>query len=115
MAQITITVPDELSEQLQQLGDRLPELLQLSLQQPALPAHIYHYILNFLASNPAPAEIVDFRPTTEMQTRLQTLISRSHAGILSTSEQAELNEYERIEHLMILMKSGSLPYLAAST
>lgn len=115
MAQITITVPDELSEQLQQLGDRLPELLQLSLQQPALPAHIYHYILTFLASNPTPAEIINFRPTADMQARLQTLISRSHAGSLTPSEQAELDEYERIEHLIILMKSGSLPYLSAST
>ncbi|MBW4522192.1 MAG: hypothetical protein KME16_21245 [Scytolyngbya sp. HA4215-MV1] len=114
MAQITITVPDELSEQLQQLGDRLPELLQLSLQQPALPAHIYHYILTFLASNPTSEEIVNFRPTAEMQERLQTLISRSHAGMLTTAEQAELNEYERIEHLIILLKSGSLAYLSAS-
>ena len=114
MAQITITVPDDLSEQLQQLGDRLPELLQLSLQQPALPAHIYHYILNFLASNPTLEEIANFRPTAEMQERLQTLISRSHAEIFTPAEQAELNEYERIEHLVILIKSGSLPYLAAS-
>ena len=36
MAKITLEVPDELLEQLTQLGERLPELLALSLQQPLL-------------------------------------------------------------------------------
>ena len=38
---------NELSEQLPQIGDRLPELLRLSLQQPAIPDYIYRYILDF--------------------------------------------------------------------
>ncbi len=44
MPLIALEVPEELSEQLKQIGDRLPELLALSLQQPALPAHIYRYM-----------------------------------------------------------------------
>jgi hypothetical protein len=70
---ITLELPEELSEQLPSVGDRLPELLALSLQQPPLPAHIYRYILNFIASNPTPEEIAAFRPTLEMQERLRTL------------------------------------------
>lgn len=73
MPRIILEVPEELSEQLAQIGDRLPELLALSLQQPALPAHIYRYILNFLASNPTPQQIADFRPTSEMHERLHNL------------------------------------------
>jgi len=69
---ITIEIPEEFSQQLAQVGDRLPELLALSLQQPPLPAHIYRYILNFLASNPTPEEIAAFNPTLEMQQRLRT-------------------------------------------
>ena len=76
MARITLKVPDELSEQLKHVGDRLPELLALSLQQPALPAHIYRYILNFLASKPTPEEIAAFSPTPEMQERLRILLVR---------------------------------------
>lgn len=71
MARITLEVPSELSDQLAQVGDRLPELLALSLQQPALLAHIYRYILNFLASNPTPEQIAAFSPTPEMQERLR--------------------------------------------
>ncbi len=114
MPKITLEVPEELAEQLATVGDRLPELLRLSLQQPALPAHIYRYILNFIASNPTPEQIAAFRPTPEMIERLQTLLSRSKADSLTPTEQAELDEYERIEHLVIMLKAGSLPYLTGT-
>nr|WP_317265255.1 hypothetical protein [Arthrospira sp. SH-MAG29] len=70
MPRITIEVPDELSGQLTQMGDRLPELLAQFLQQPTLPVHIYRYILNFLASAPTPEEIAAFKPTPEMHRTL---------------------------------------------
>jgi hypothetical protein len=111
MPTITLEVPDDLADQLVHVRDRLPELLALSLHQPALPAHIYRYILGFLASNPTPEQIAAFSPTPEMQERLQTLLARSEAGELSEAEQAELDEFERIEHLVVLIKAGNLAYL----
>ncbi|MCP2729493.1 hypothetical protein [Limnofasciculus baicalensis] len=109
MPKITIEVPEELSNQLAEIGDRLPELLRLSLQQPALPAHVYRYILNFIASKPTPQEIAAFRPTLEMQQRLRSLLLRSKAGELTPTEERELNKYEQIKHLVIMLKAGSLP------
>lgn len=114
MATITIEVPDELSRLIAQVGDRLPELLAQSLQQPALPAHIYRYVLDFLARNPAAEEIRAFGPTPEMTERLRTLLDREAAGDITTAEKAELDEYERLEHLMIMIKSGNLHYLAGA-
>lgn len=114
MPRIILEVPEELSDQLAQIGDRLPELLRLSLQQPALPAHTYRYILNFLASNPTPQQIADFSPTPEMQERLRTLCDRSKAGELTSLERLELDEYERIEHLVIMLKAGNLPNLTST-
>ncbi|NJO93185.1 MAG: hypothetical protein HC820_00305 [Hydrococcus sp. RM1_1_31] len=114
MAKITLEVSDALSEQLAQVGDRLPELLALSLQQPPLPAHIYHYILDFLTSQPTPEQILAFRPTLEMQERLKTLLARSKAEELTPTEQRELDEYERIEHLIVMLKAGSFPYLTST-
>jgi hypothetical protein len=111
VAKITLEVSDELSERLAEVSDRLPELLALSLQQPALPAHTYRYILDFLASNPAPEQIAAFGPTPAMQERLRTLLERSKSGNLTPTEQAELDEYERIEHLLVLLKAGNLSYL----
>jgi hypothetical protein len=111
MPTITLEVPDDLADQLAHVRDRLPELLALSLLQPALPAHIYRYILDFLASNPTPEQIAAFSPTPEMQERLQTLLERSRSDELSEAERAELDEFERIENLVVLIKSGNVPYL----
>jgi hypothetical protein len=63
VATITIELPDDLSEQLAQLGDRLPELLRQCVQQAVLPAHVYRYILDFLLSQPTPEKIAAFRPS----------------------------------------------------
>ncbi|AFY54477.1 hypothetical protein Riv7116_1938 [Rivularia sp. PCC 7116] len=109
MPKITLEVPEELSQQLAILGDeRLIELLTLSLQQPPLAAHTYRYILDFLSTNPTPEEIANFRPTPEMQKRLRLLVERSKSGDITERERIELNEYERIEHLVIMLKSGNL-------
>jgi len=115
MATITIEVPDEWSEQLAQLGDRLPDLLRQCLQQPVLPANVYRYILDFLTSQPTPEQIAAFRPTPEMQERLRTLVAKSHGDELTVDERRELDEYERIEHLVIMLKLGNLPYLTGQS
>jgi hypothetical protein len=80
----------------------------LSLQQPAIPTQVYQYILNFLASNPTPQQIAEFKPTPEMQNRLRTLLARNKAGELTPIELQELNEYERIEHLIVIIKPSNL-------
>ena len=111
MSTISIEVPDELSEQLALVGDRLPELLARSLRQPFVSAHVYRHILDFLASSPTPEQIASFGPTSEMTARLGTLLSREASGEITPGEKAELDEYEQIEHLIIMIKAGNLAYL----
>lgn len=79
MARITLEVPSELSDQLAQVGSppRTPALIAPTTRTPA---HIYRYILNFLASNRTPEQIAAFGPTPEMQERL-----RKKAGPCSVS------------------------------
>jgi hypothetical protein len=115
MAVITVEIPDELVDQVAQLRDRLPELLALSLHQPALPAATYRYILDFLASDPSPEHIAASQPTPEMQARLHTLLERSRAGELSAGDGRELDEYARIEHLMVMIKAGNLSFLTPAS
>ena len=47
-----------------------------------------------------------------MQDRLSTLLAHSKAGTLTPTESKELNEYERIEHLIVMIKTGNLAYLS---
>jgi len=114
MRTITISIPDELADQLAQMRDRLPEFLALSLRQPAVAAHVYREILAFLAGNPTSEQIAAFGPTPEVRQRLQTLLERDRAGLLTDVEQTELAEFEQIEHLMVMIKAGVLPYLSAA-
>ncbi len=46
-----------------------------------------------------------------MHSRLQILLVQSQAGKLTTTEQRELDEYEPIEYLMVMVKAGNLSYL----
>jgi hypothetical protein len=114
MATLTIEIPDDLMEQITPIHEQLPDLLRRCLEPTTLPNQVYHYILNFLTSEPTPEQIANFRPTVEMQQRLQYLLSRNNEGKLTLEEASELDEYEKIEHLIILLKSGNLPYLQKS-
>jgi hypothetical protein len=114
MTTVTIEVPDELSELIAQAGDRLPELLARSLREPALPAHVYRYVLDFLAAGPTPEQLAAFGPTPEMAGRLRALLGRESSGEITPPEKAELDEYERLEHLMVMIKSGNLRHLTGA-
>lgn len=111
MPTISIDVPEELSDELAKAGDQLPELLARSLRQPPLSAEVYQYILRFLASGPTPEQIAEFRPTAAMVARLNDLVARSKLAVLSSLEVQELDEFDRIEHLMIMLKAGNVPYV----
>lgn len=111
MATLTIEVPDELSKLVAQVGGRLPEFPARILKEPTLPAHVYRHVLNFLAARPTPKDVAGFGPTPEMIDRLQTLLEREAKGEMTPTEKAELDEYERLEHSMVMVKAGSLQYL----
>ena len=114
MTTVTIEVPDELSELIAQAGDRLPELLARSLREPTLPAHVYRYVLDFLASGPTSEQVAAFGPTPEMTGRLRALLERESSGKITPAEKAELDEYERLEHLMLMIKAGNLRHLTGA-
>lgn len=112
MPKITLEVSEELSTQVAELGiDRLSASLALGLRQSVVPSEVYRYILDFLTSNPTPKEISEFRPLPEMQERLRDLLDRSHGDRLTSLERQELDEYERIEHCVVMLKTGNLSYV----
>lgn len=108
MAKLTIDIPDDLMAQLSPVKEQLPDLLRRCLHPLALPAQVYRYVLDFLTSQPTPEEIAAFRPTEDMQTRLRYLIEKERNSGLSAEEQQELSEYEQIEHLIIMFKTGAM-------
>lgn len=115
MAQITIEVPDSLAERLAPVRDRLPEVLAHGLDQLSpVPNEVYRYILDFLSSNPSPEEIRAFRPTPQMQERISELLEKNRTNRLTAAESSALDEYERIEHVIRMLKIRSLTVEADS-
>lgn len=101
MAQITIEVSEELAERLVPVRDRLPEVLAHGLDQLSpVPNEVYRYILDFLASNPSPQAIIDFKFGQTVQERISELLDKSRANELSAEDSAELDSYERLNRFV---------------
>jgi len=116
MAQITIEVPDSLAERLAPVRDRLPEVLALALQEQHPVLHeTYRYVLKFLTSNPAPQDILDFRPTQATQERISELLEKNRAGELLPAESNELDEYVHINDVLSLLKTQTFKNLKAAS
>jgi hypothetical protein len=107
--QITIEVPDRLGEQLQQLGDRLPEALDRAVRE-LVPSGTTTYqddsqIVELLASQPSPEVILAIRPTPALQARMSELLAQNKSGTLTRSEEVELDRYLLLEHWVRLAKA----------
>jgi len=54
---------------------------------------------------PSPEQVLNIRPSPELQTRVSELLHRSKKGQLSQQEEAELERYLMLEHLVRLAKA----------
>ncbi|MGF1677055.1 MAG: hypothetical protein ACFCUV_25720 [Rivularia sp. (in: cyanobacteria)] len=119
MAELTIQIPDELAQRLQPLQNRLPELLwrlldfenlpsvsqsKLKTETTNIPA-VYQEVLDFLIKRPTPEEIIAFKVSPLAQKRLEELLGKNRSATLTSMELAELDVYEQLEHMMILLKA----------
>ncbi len=119
MAELTIQVSDELALRLEPLRERLPELLLQLLETSNLSPEVqptaivnqkdlpiaYQEVLDFLIKRPTPSEIATFKASPQAQARLRFLLDKSREATLTEAEAAELDVYEQLEHLMILLKA----------
>lgn len=122
MAELTIQIPDELASRLEPFTERLPQLLEqlleiaeseaFTFQEEGKPAQtatsVYAEVLDFLIKRPTPSEIVAFKVSPPTQERLRTLLAKNREGTLTVQETGELDVYEQLEHLMILLKAYAI-------
>ncbi len=62
-------------------------------------------VTDFLASAPALEEIAAYRLPDELQERAHKLLEKNREGTLSTDEQAEMEEFRQLDHLLTLVKA----------
>jgi len=65
----------------------------------------FEEIADFLASGPSPTELLQFRPSPQMQARAGELLDKLKDGCLSEEERAELDRFEQVERLMRYVKA----------
>lgn len=106
MIQMTMQVPDDLARRIEPIGSWLPTIIELSLvgfKTVAIAA--VTEVIQFLAQNPSPQKVIAYHISEQAQSRLQRLLVLNESGILSEDEQLELDELERLEHIIVMLKA----------
>jgi hypothetical protein len=115
--EITISVPDTLGQELERFRDRLPEALERGLRElvaeTSARTQDESQIVELLASRPPPEQILAIRPSPELQSRVEELLSQSKEGVLTQQGQAELERHLVLEHLVRLAKAHAYRQLKA--
>lgn len=112
MVEMTVTIPDRLADRLQLMKTWLPVILELSLEGFKTPAvQTLSEIITFLSTGPSPEQVLAFMVSERAQERLERLLALNKAGLLSPAEQEELDELERIEHIMVLLKAQARQHM----
>ena len=107
MTTLTVDLSDEVASRIAPMQRWLSTILELSLLGLRTPAvATVTEIIEFLAGNPTPQEILQYHVSERAQERLQRLLALNRAGMLSEVEQLELDEMEKIEHVFIMFKAS---------
>ena len=116
MVPITLEIPEELADRLRPLEGWLPTVLELSLIGfHTLATATATEVIGFLSNNPSQHDVLDYHVSARTQARLQRLLALNEAGLLSEEEQQELDELQRIEHIVILLKARVAKQLASES
>ncbi len=69
---------------------------------------VYDELLDLLSDMVEPRRLLGFRLSDTKQARLDLLLERNRDGTLTDEESAELDDFERFEHLVRLLKARTL-------
>lgn len=70
----------------------------------APPETLFAEIIEFLASTPTPEHIIAFKPSEQLEQRLNYLLSKNRQDNLTNEERQELDEFLRMNHFMNMLK-----------
>ena len=114
MVDMKLTVPATLAKRIQPLATWLPTILELSLVGFQTQAtKVASDIIAFLSTNPTLEAILAYQLPEPHIEHTQRLLALNKAGMLSKDEQLELDELEKIEHIIIMLKTNTLHKIKA--
>jgi hypothetical protein len=113
MIEMTMRVPDNLAPKLRRMTAWLPTVLELWLAGFKTPAaQAASEVIEFLGESPSPEQVAEYMISERAQERRRRLLALNQAGLLSAEEQAELDEIETLDHLLVLLKAQAREKLA---
>ena len=80
----------------------------MSLASPA-----YIEIIDFIAAGTTPESVAHFQPSETAQERVAILLERQQENSLSPDEEAELDHFMDLEHILRLAKARARQILAS--
>jgi ribosome-binding protein aMBF1 (putative translation factor) len=73
---------------------------------------IYEEFAQFITSAPSLEQLAEYRLSHEINQRVNTLLDANRSRALTAEEQAELDEFIQVNHLMQLIKDSAAEKLA---
>ncbi len=112
MATITLEVPDELATRLEEMADRLPDVLAAILDSGVLPTDAFvanpawSEVIDFLSQAPDVQSILAFKLSDSVQDRIEELLYLGNEGRQTPQERAELDGYIQVIRFFDLLKAN---------
>ena len=83
----------------------------MALSVSAISMPFYEAILDFLARGPSVQELVQFRAPADVQERFEELLQMNRDGLLSPTDEEELERYIQVERMISLIKAKAFRHL----
>ena len=65
----------------------------------------YFEFIDFIAAGTTPEQIISFRPSARAQNRVEELMAKERDEMLAPDEQAELDSFFQLEHILRMAKA----------
>jgi hypothetical protein len=75
----------------------------------------YQEIVDFMAARPTLEAMASFRFSEVIELRINELLAANQQRRLTDAEAAELDEFDRLEHMMRMIKLTAMEKLAAQS
>jgi hypothetical protein len=112
MKSITLDIPDNLIEAVNDVGDQLPVVLEMGMSRYApLSTQAYREAIAFLTQELPPEATASFRFSNEIEARINELLAKNRTDELSQAEAVELERLSQLKEQLQLVKVNTLTRL----
>jgi hypothetical protein len=72
----------------------------------------YHEIIDFIAGGTTPEQVINFRPSPQIQKMVEELVQKDEDHKATPKEKAELFHFMELEHILRMAKARARQILA---